>query len=137
MSVHPEKLSPEAVEKRINKIAEVTWVVVSHFNPKPNSQPQGLAHGDPGPSESLVELRELCGAHHTVPRLYKLEGVTKEGDHPYRTSRAAEIWKGRYDDKAVALKILRLPRGDPRVLKTKSVSTSHAPKEGSSSLSDG
>ena len=59
-----------------------------------------------------------------VPGLYKLEDVMKEGDHPHRTSKAAEIWKGRYNDRAVALKILIVPRDDPRARKTKSVSTS-------------
>jgi len=96
--------------------------------------PQGLALGNPESRESLGKLRDLCGTHHTVPRLYKLEGVTREGDRPNRTSKAADIWKGRYNGKVVALKVLRLPRDDPRLQKTKRVSPSHVDKENTPSL---
>jgi len=65
-----------------------------------------------------------------VPRLYKLEGVVKEGDRPQRISQAAEIWKGIYKDEVVALKVFRVPRGDLHSQKTKSVSTSHVPLGG-------
>lgn len=36
----------------------------------------------------------------------------------------SEIWKGRYNDEAVALKVLRVPQDDPHEQKTKSVSMS-------------
>ena len=72
----------------------------------------------------------MCGHHHTVPRLYKLEGVIKEGDHPQRISKAVEIWKGRYNDKVVALKVLSVPRDDPHVQRTKGVSTLHITRGG-------
>ena len=48
----------------------------------------------------------------------------KEGGRAQRISQVTEIWKGRYNDGVVALKILRVPRDDPHVHETKSVSTS-------------
>ena len=55
---------------------------------------------------------------------YKLEGVEKEGDNAQHISKAktTEIWKGRYKDEVVALKVLRVPRDDPHIQRAKSVS---------------
>ena len=64
----------------------------------------------------------LCGRHCIVPTSYKLKGVVKEGDRAQRISQVTEIWKGRYNDEVVALKVLRVPRDDPHVQRTKSVS---------------
>ena len=69
----------------------------------------------------------MCGSYRTLPTLYKLEDVVKEGDRPQRISNTAEIWKGRYKDEAVMLKILRVSRQDPHILGLKSVSMLHAP----------
>jgi len=68
----------------------------------------------------MIELRKLCGKHRTIPTSYKLEGVNKEGEYAQRISKATEIWKGRYKDEVVALKILRLPRDDPYIQRVKS-----------------
>lgn len=46
----------------------------------------------------------------------------KEGECAQRISQVTEIWKGEYNDEVVALKILRVPREDPRAQKAKSVS---------------
>ena len=51
----------------------------------------------------------------------------KEGDCAQRISQVTEIWKGRYKDEVVALKVLRVPRDDPQVQRTKSVSISRGP----------
>ena len=59
----------------------------------------------------------------TVPTLYQLEGVTKEGDHPQSIFQDTEIWKGRYGGEAVVLKVLRGPRDDFRAEKPNIVST--------------
>lgn len=48
----------------------------------------------------------------------------KEGDRAQRISQVTEIWKGRYNGEVVALKVLRAPRDDPHVRRTKSVSMS-------------
>lgn len=74
--------------------------------------------------KTVIELRRLCGHHRTVPNSYKLEGVVKEGTCAQRISQVTEIWKGRYNGEVVALKVLRVPRDDPHVQRTKSVSTS-------------
>jgi len=66
--------------------------------------------------EHTAELRRLCDHHHTIPTSYKLEGVGREGGHPQHTSQVIEIWKGRYKDKVVALKILKVSRQDPHLL---------------------
>jgi len=80
-----------------------------------------------GPKSRRSDLQELCGSYRMLPTLYKLEGVMKEGDRPQRISNTAEIWKGRYKDEAVMLKILRVPRRDPHILELKSVSMLHVP----------
>jgi len=54
----------------------------------------------------------------------------KEGDCAQRISQVTEVWKGRYKDEVVALKVLRVPRDDPQVQRTKSVSMSGKPSEG-------
>jgi hypothetical protein len=47
----------------------------------------------------------------------------KGGGPAQRISQVTEIWKGRYNDELVALKVLRVPRDDPQVGGIKSVST--------------
>jgi len=71
----------------------------------------------------------LCGKHHTVPKSYKLEGVIKEGEFPQHRhpTGVIEIWKGRYNGEVVALKVLRVPSGDPQIRGIKSVSISRGP----------
>ena len=63
--------------------------------------------------------------------MYKLEGVVKEGEHPQHrhSTGVIEIWKGRYNGKVVALKVLRVPPGDPQIRGIKSVSMSHGPSQ--------
>jgi len=75
----------------------------------------------------IIKLRRLCGHHRTIPTPYTLEDVTKEGDHPQYVSNVAEIWKGRYKDKVVALKILKVSHQDPQILGFKRVSTPDDP----------
>ena len=78
----------------------------------------------------IIELRRLCGRYRTVPTSYRLEGVMKEGDRPQSVSQATEIWKGRYIDEVVAIKVLRESGGDHNLRNTKSVSASRAPRSG-------
>ena len=66
-----------------------------------------------------------------VPTSYKLEGVVKEGDHPQRATLVTEIWKGKYNDKKVGLKILKVPQDYPHVKAVKSVSAPRDPPVGS------
>jgi len=69
----------------------------------------------------------LCGTHDTVPTSYELEGVMREGDYRLRISRVIEIWKGRYKDESVALKVLKSRRG-PHTSQFKEVSMSRTPQ---------
>ena len=73
--------------------------------------------------KSIIELRRLCGHYLMVPGSYKLKDMVKEEGPAQRISQVTEIWKGRYNDKVVALKVLRVPRDDPQVGGIKSVST--------------
>ena len=122
-----ENLTFEEAERRIDEIAKVIQLsapllvlIIYLF--------KDLARGNlRSKGKAIVELRRLCGHHRIVPALYKLEGVTKEGDCAQRISQVTEIWKGRYNDEVVALKVLRVPRDDPHVQRTKSVSMSHDP----------
>ncbi|KAF9789185.1 kinase-like domain-containing protein [Thelephora terrestris] len=107
-------LSFEAAVKRIDEIAEV------------------LANGTAkSKGKTTIELRRLCGHHHTVPTAYKLEGVVEQGTCAQRASHVTEIWKGEYNGEEVALKVLGVPqlrrrpgestrRDEPEVQKAKS-----------------
>ena len=77
-----------------------------------------------------AELRELCCHHHTIPTSYKLEGIVREGEHSQHISEVIEIWKGRYQDEVVALKVLKVPHQGPHILGFKRVSMSRDPQEG-------
>jgi len=55
--------------------------------------------------ENIIELRRLCGRRGAVPPSCTLNGVVKEEGKARHISRVTEIWKGRYGNKAVALKV--------------------------------
>jgi hypothetical protein len=74
--------------------------------------------------ESVNKLRKLCGRLRTVPTSYKLRGVKKQGGYPERISRVTQIWKGVYRDEVVVLKVLMVPKDDPDIQETESVSVS-------------
>ena len=118
----------EEAEKRVDEIAEVTQFTSSRSR-LPTLTILSFQGLERGTSESMgadvIELRRLCGKHRIVPKSYKLEGVEREGGHAQCLSQVTEIWKGTWDGKVVALKILRLPRDDPNLQGTKSVSTSY------------
>ena len=48
----------------------------------------------------------------------------KEGHHAQHVSPVTEIWKGRYNEKEVALKLIRVHRDDPQAEIVQSVSMS-------------
>jgi len=73
--------------------------------------------------EGAVELWTWCCRYDTIPTSHKLKGVVREGEYSQRISQVVEIWKGRYKDKVVALKVLRGPKDDDGGRETKSVST--------------
>ena len=129
--VHPEKYTPEAAEWRINEIAKVTDNQISLLLVLITPSPQELARKNSrSGGEGLIELLELCDHYCTVPALYQLEGVAKEGDHPKSTSQETEIWKGRHNGEVVAIAVLREPEGDSHVRNTKKVSVSGDPQSG-------
>jgi hypothetical protein len=74
-----------------------------------------------GKGKKIIELRKLCGDHRTVPSAYKLKEVIKTGTHSQVTSQVAEVWKGKYKDGQVALKIFRIPPNDPKFQRIKKV----------------
>ena len=75
---------------------------------------QEVARGNAKPKgKTVIELRRLYGHYRTVPNPYRLEGVVKEGDSAQQISQVTEIWECRYNGEVVALKVLRVPRGDP------------------------
>ena len=57
----------------------------------------------------------------------------REGEHSQHVSQAVEIWKGRYKDKVVALKVLMGTRGDDHIRETESVSIPSNPQSGGGS----
>ena len=46
----------------------------------------------------------------------------REGDHSKHITQAIEVWKGRYKDEVVALKVFKVPRRGPHTLEFQSVS---------------
>jgi len=55
--------------------------------------------------ELVIELRRFCGNRRAVPPSYTLNDVVKEEDKARHISEETEIWKGRYGNKVVALKV--------------------------------
>ena len=60
-------------------------------------------------------LRRLSGRFRRLPRSYLIEeGLSKEGDIPFSTRGFTTLWKGRWDDNRVAIKMLRLGPDDDK-----------------------
>jgi len=74
-----------------------------------------------------TDLSRLCKRRGIIPTPYNLEGVVREGNHSQRICQGVEIWKGRYRDEAVALKVMKVSRQDPHVLAFRGVSMPHNP----------
>jgi len=70
----------------------------------------------------------LCRQHRMLPTPYKLEGVVREGGHSKCISRVVEVWKGRYKNEVVALKVLKVPSQGPQMLAFEGVSTPRDPQ---------
>jgi len=51
----------------------------------------------------------------------------REGDYSQHISQVIEIWKGRYKDKVVALKVFKVSPQDPQISAFKKVSTLRDP----------
>jgi len=58
-------------------------------------------------------LRRLCGRFRRLPRSYLIEeGLSTEGEIPFSTRGFTTLWKGRWSDGRVAIKMLRLGPDD-------------------------
>lgn len=80
------------------------------------------------------ELLQLCIRWHALPASYELGDVAKQGDRAQRISWVTEIWKGVFDGKVVALKVLRLSRDDTDRKMAQHVSVLYIPHAGNSLL---
>lgn len=59
--------------------------------------------------KSFVLLKRMCRAHARLPSSYVIEkGIEAEGSRACALGGAADVWKGRYDGKLVAIKSLRI-----------------------------
>jgi len=59
--------------------------------------------------KAFVLLKRMCRAHAKLPSSYVIEGgIEREGSHACALGGAADVWKGRYDGKLVAIKSLRI-----------------------------
>ena len=59
--------------------------------------------------KTFVLLKRMCRAHARLPSSYVIEyGIELEGSRPCALGGAADVWKGRYDGKLVAIKSLRI-----------------------------
>lgn len=121
-----QALTLEEAKKRVDEIAEVTQIAISRSHLPILIVPsfQVLAcRASISKGDDVIELRRLCGKHRIVPKSYILEGTEREGRLPQCLSQVTEVWKGVWNDKVVALKVLRPPRDDHDFQRTKSVST--------------
>ena len=65
--------------------------------------------------KAFVLLKRMCRAHAKLPSSYVIEGgLEREGSHACALGGAADVWKGRYCGKLVAIKSLRIccPQGN-------------------------
>ena len=65
--------------------------------------------------KAFVLLKRMCRAHAKLPSSYVIEsGIEREGSHACALGGAADVWKGRYYGKLVAIKSLRIcrPQGE-------------------------
>ena len=59
--------------------------------------------------KSFVLLKSMSRAHARLPSSYVIEdGIEAEGSRACALGGAADVWKGRYDGKLVAIKSLRI-----------------------------
>lgn len=117
----------------VDEMAEVVLLVI--FPSSSNVLSQNLTRNNLRPGVArTAHLRDLCGLYGTVPTSYKLEGIVKEGNTPQCTSEVTEVWKGRYNGKLVAIKVIVAPQDDHRRQSLKSVSSHMFSRGGYSSL---
>ena len=59
--------------------------------------------------KSFVLLKRMCRAHSKLPSSYVIEdGIVTEGSRACAFGGVADVWKGRYNGKLVAIKALRI-----------------------------
>ena len=59
--------------------------------------------------KSFVLLKRMCRAHSRLPSSYVIEdGIVTEGSRACAFGGVADVWKGRYDGRLVAIKVLRI-----------------------------
>ena len=59
--------------------------------------------------KTFVLLKRMCRAHARLPSSYVIEdGIIAEGSRACALGGAADVWKGRYNGKLVAIKSLRI-----------------------------
>lgn len=64
--------------------------------------------------KSFILLKRMCRAHAKLPSSYVIkDGIKVDGTRARAFGGAADVWKGRYDGKLVAIKSLRIcwPQG--------------------------
>lgn len=56
----------------------------------------------------LKYLCRICGHHRLLPASYKLTSGLRKGDRPIGNGGFAEVWKGSYNGRQVAIKVLKV-----------------------------
>lgn len=56
----------------------------------------------------LTYLYRICGHHRLLPSAYRLTATLQKGETPVGSGGFAEVWKGFYNGRQVAIKILRV-----------------------------
>ena len=74
-----------------------------------------LTNREEGPKgKHYDKLVQLCTYWNTIPSLFELQGVVRQGDRAQHDSGDIEIWKGIYINKVVVLKVPRsMPQDQP------------------------
>ena len=59
------------------------------------------------------KFRQLCGRAGQLPASHIIsDGLIKATEHPIASGDSADVWEGRYDNTRVAIKALRIYKGD-------------------------
>ena len=90
-------------------------MILETFDPKESRVTSSKLKTKREQRKAFVLLKRMCRAHANLPSSYVIEGgIEREGSHACAGGGAADVWKGRYYGKLIAIKSLRIyrPQGE-------------------------
>jgi hypothetical protein len=109
------------LQERIDHLSDVRWLIYPLFISVEHHQPQILLSLHPsGPfyAQEFRHLRRLCRESGLIPTSSKLpKEVVLSSSSPKSSSHFSDIYQGRFGDRDVAVKVLRLHMDEARMVK--------------------